>query len=64
MKPTRGQINDIAKYFGCCDSEILFEGGSDCMRNGEAFFYGDFIVKIKRKGVYRFTDGVLINKIK
>lgn len=66
MSPTLGQYNTISNYFGVnrADVSILFEFGSDCTRNGQTSFKGDYIAKIKRKGVFRFSDNVLIKRIK
>ena len=66
MIPTLGQLNTICAYFGVnkADVSILFEFGSDCTRNGQTSFKGDYIAKIKRKGVFRFTDNVLIKRVK
>jgi hypothetical protein len=63
MKLQRGQYKDTVKAFGDVnirDCSIVAEGGSD---NGETF-HGSFLVEIKRKGTYRFEDGLLLKKIK
>lgn len=63
MKIMSGQLADVRKHFGAVDSEkceILFEGGSD----GKTTFNGSFIVKITRKGVYRFDDGKMVKRVK
>ena len=66
MIPTLGQYNSISAYFGVnkTDVSILFEFGSDCTKNGQTSFRGDYIAKIKRKGVFRFSDNVLVNRVK
>ena len=66
MTPTLGQYNTICTYFYAnkADINILFEFGSDCTRNGQTSFKGDYIAKIKRKGVFRFSDNVLIKRVK
>lgn len=63
MKITEGQHKDILTAFPCYDKDksfIVFEGGND---NG-ATFTGSFLVKIYRKGVYRFDDGKLTKRVK
>ena len=66
MIPTLGQYNTIYAYFGVnkADISILFEFGSDCTIDGQTSFRGDYIAKIKRKGVFRFSDNVLIKRVK
>lgn len=66
MTPTIGQWNTICAYFDTNkeDVSILFEFGSDCTKNGQRTFRGDYIAKIKRKGTFRFTDNVLVKRIK
>lgn len=66
MKPTQGQWNTICTYFRVNKESvcILFEFGSDCTRNGQTSFRGDYIAKIKRKGVFRFSDNVLVKRVK
>lgn len=66
MSPTLGQLNTICAYFGVkkADISILFEFGSDYTIDGQTSFRGDYIAKIKRKGVFRFSDNVLIKRIK
>lgn len=66
MNPTLGQYNTIFRLFGVnkADVSILFEFGSDCTRNGQTSFRGDYIAKIKRKGVFRFSDNVLVKRVK
>lgn len=66
MTPTLGQLNTICAHFDVnrSDVSILFEFGSDRTANGQTLFRGDFIAKIKRKGTFRFTDDVLIKRIK
>lgn len=66
MKPTQGQWNTIYTYFRVnkADVSILFEFGSDCTRNGQTSFRGDYLAKIKRKGVFRFSDNVLVKRVK
>ena len=66
MNPTLGQYNTISAYFGVnkSDVSILFEFGSDCAKNGQTSFRGDYIAKIKRKGVFRFSDNVLVKRVK
>jgi hypothetical protein len=59
----KGQNEDILKYFPAYNKEestIIAEGGCD---NGKTFL-GRFLVKIYRKGVYRFDDGKLTKKVK
>lgn len=62
MKLQKGQIRTVQKYFSASSDamEILAEAGSD----NDKSFLGNFIVKIKRKGVYRFDNGVLVKRIK
>ncbi|PLS19192.1 hypothetical protein CVD28_01935 [Bacillus sp. M6-12] len=63
MNIMTGQYKDVTKAFGFIPKEncsIVFEGGSD---NGESF-NGSFLVRIKRKGVYRFDDGKMIKRVK
>lgn len=62
MKPQKGQILTVQKYFNTSSEsmEILAEAGND---NGKSFL-GNFIVKIKRTGIYRFDNGILIRRIK
>lgn len=63
MNIQTGQNKNIKQYFpdyNLNKSQIIAEGGCD---NGETFF-GSFLVKIYRRGVYRFNDGKLIKKIK
>lgn len=66
MNPTLGQYNTISAYFGVnkADVSILFEFGSDCTIDGQIYFKGDYIARIKRKGVFRFEDNVLVKRIK
>lgn len=66
MNPTLGQYNTISAYFGVnkADVSILFEFGSDYTIHGQTSFKGDYIAKIKRKGIFRFTDNVLIKRVK
>jgi hypothetical protein len=66
MNPTLGQYNTISAYFGVnkADVSILFEFGSDCTIDGQISFKGDYIARIKRKGVFRFEDNVLVKRIK
>lgn len=66
MTPTLGQYNTICTYFDAnkADIDILFEFGSDCTKNGQPSFKGDYIAKIKRKGTFRFSDNVLIKRVK
>lgn len=66
MKPTRGQWNTICTYFRVNKESvcILFEFGSDTTKDGQTSFKGDYIAKIKRKGTFRFSDNVLIKRIK
>ncbi len=62
MNITDGQHNDIIKRFADYNkdkSSIIAEGGND---NGQTF-NGTFLVKIYRKGTYKFKDGILIKKI-
>lgn len=63
MKPTKGQIKDIESKLGYIPQsrvEILAEGGND---NGNTFS-GNFLVKIKWKGIYRFSNGEIKKKVK
>ncbi|WCK57341.1 hypothetical protein PP175_29565 (plasmid) [Aneurinibacillus sp. Ricciae_BoGa-3] len=63
MFVTTGQYKDITKVFQSVnrdDCSVIAEGGSD---NGKTFS-GSFLVKIKRKGVYRFEDGNLLKKVR
>lgn len=58
-----GQLADVNRHFGTVSSDacvVLAEGGS----NGDKTFNGSFLVKIKRKGVYRFEDGIMTKRIK
>lgn len=66
MIPTLGQYNTISAYFGVNKEDvcILFEFGSDRTKDGQTSFRGDYIAKIKRKGVFRFSDNVLIKRVK
>jgi hypothetical protein len=66
MTPTLGQYSTICTYFDVnkADISILFEFGSDCTKTGQTSFKGDYIARIKRKGVFRFEDNVLVKRIK
>lgn len=62
LKITEGQHQDILKSFPDYNrekSEVLAEGGLD---KGTTFM-GDFLVRIFRKGHYKFSDGKLIKKV-
>jgi len=55
MQIQKGQHKDIEKIFPDYNKEksyIEFEAGND---NGKTF-YGDFIVNISNKGIYRFYE--------
>lgn len=62
MKPQKGQILTVQRYFNVLPESIvvLAEAGND---NGISFL-GKFIVKINEIGIYRFDDGILIKRIK
>lgn len=66
MKPTQGQWNTIYTYFRINKDSvcILFEFGSDRTKDGQTSFKGDYIAKIKRKGIFRFSDNVLVKRVK
>lgn len=66
MTPTKGQWSTIYTYFRVNKESvcILFEFGSDITKDGQTSFKGDYIAKIKRKGTFRFSDNVLIKRIK
>lgn len=66
MTPTKGQWNTICAYFMVNKEDvcILFEFGSDTTKDGQKSFKGDYIAKIKRKGVFRFSDNVLVKRVK
>ena len=58
-----GQLKDVQKEFPEVKKEdctVVMEFGGD---KGTSFS-GDFIVNIKRRGVYRFQDGKLVVKVK
>ncbi|MBT2621249.1 hypothetical protein [Chryseobacterium sp. ISL-6] len=62
MKPQKGQLLIIQKYFNTSSdsTEVIAEAGND---TGNSFL-GSFIVKIKKIGIFRFNDGLLIRRIK
>ena len=63
MYITLGQLADIQNYFAGVskeDCEIIAEAGND----QKTHFNGSFLVKIKRKGVYRFENSLMIKKVK
>ena len=66
MTPTKGQWNTIYSYFMVNKESvcILFEFGSYITKDGQTSFKCDYIAKIKRKGTFRFSDNVLIKRIK
>lgn len=63
MNITNGQDKDIRKFMPDYNKEkssVIAEAGND---NGDTF-KGSFLVKIYRKGVFRFTDSKMTKKIK
>jgi hypothetical protein len=57
-----GQLNDVRRQFPSTKKEdctVLMEFGND---RGTSF-NGDFIVRIKQKGVYRFERGKFIKRV-
>lgn len=62
MKPQKGQILTVQRYFNTSSDkmEIIAEAGND---TGNSFL-GSFIVKIKKVGIFRFEDGLLVRRIK
>lgn len=62
MKPQKGQIVTIQKYFDTTSDkiEIIAEAGND---TGNSFL-GNFIAKIKQAGIFRFDNGLLVRRIK
>jgi hypothetical protein len=62
MYITLGQLADVHKYFAGVskdDCEIIAEAGND----QKTYFNGTFLVKIKRKGVYRFENSVMVKQV-
>ena len=63
MNAQQGQIEQLKKSFSGIkqlDIDILFEAGND---NGKTF-NGDFIAKIKGRGVFRVYENGSTKKIK
>jgi hypothetical protein len=62
MNIQTGQNKDIQKVFPTYNREkshIVAEGGND---NNDTF-KGEFLVKIYKNGVYKFSNGILIKKV-
>ena len=62
MKPQKGQILIVQKYFNVPSDaiEIIAEAGNDTGKS----FLGNFLAKIKKRGIFRFDEGILVKRIR